>query len=824
MPLEGMQIGRYRFIRMLGSGGMGEVYLAEDARIGQQVAIKVIRAEASPYPDDRATKEASLLFEREAIAVAKLDHPHILPLFDYGEAIINKTTLTYLVMPFRQEGSLVDWLRRRSTFGLLSPQDVAYIVDQTANALQHAHDHQIIHQDVKPSNLLIRERKEAPNRPDVLLADFGIAKSTTATASTSQVIRGTPTYMAPEQWEAHPVTATDQYALAVMTYELLTGRPPFQGGSVQMMYQHFNVQPQPPSTFNARLSTDVDTVLLKAMAKKPTDRFASISAFANALQQAAQSLAVSTFEKPMNIPGEGDIHVPITISEAQALETKAPTVTNTSPQPLASITDSNIIPFSHISMTPANTFPEEGGSTQHNTVNTSLAQQNTINVAQGKTTHILKEDEIRDHLPAETITPPLQESGTVAPRRRMKRRPLLVIALVLLTVLLAVFGGVAYAEPGVYGSLVKNVSGIFTNAPLTVSSATVTITPASIDLKKTYIIPAVIGTPDVSKHQVQARSLSVSTQPQSKTVKATGTGTTTGTHATGILTIESFSGAQTFNTGMVLKNEEGASTLSMMLDATVTVASSGTATVPAHVVQVGTKGNIASESWCAPVCGASPGGSWRAYNTSPFSGGQDPQPYTAVQQSDIDDAVSALETNNTPNAQQVLQEQVHANEHFVGTPTCNPNVTKDHAAGDEANSVMVMVTFTCTGEVYDQQGALAMAKQWLKQDGAKNPGASYALVGNVVATQIGAQISDANQGIISVSVAAEGVWVYKFSDAQEQVLAKLIAGKKKATAQSLLSQQPGVMQTNLQLTGGDGDTLPTNFHQIKFVVLSVKGK
>src|SRR6266567_8073193 len=315
MPLEGMQIGRYRFIRMLGSGGMGEVYLAEDARIGQQVAIKVIRAEASPYPDDRATKEASLLFEREAIAVAKLDHPHILPLFDYGEAIINKTTLTYLVMPFRQEGSLVDWLRRRSTFGLLSPQDVAYIVDQTANALQHAHDHQIIHQDVKPSNLLIRERKEAPNRPDVLLADFGIAKSTTATASTSQVIRGTPTYMAPEQWEAHPVTATDQYALAIMAYELLTGRPPFQGGSVQMMYQHFNVQPQPPSTFNARLSTDVDTVLLKAMAKKPTDRFASISAFANALQQAAQSLAVSTFEKPMNIPGEGDIHVPITIAK-----------------------------------------------------------------------------------------------------------------------------------------------------------------------------------------------------------------------------------------------------------------------------------------------------------------------------------------------------------------------------------------------------------------------------------------------------------------------------------------------------------------------------
>ncbi len=232
MPLEGMQIGRYRFIRVLGSGGMGEVYLAEDARIGQQVAIKVIRAEASPYPDENATKEATRLFQREAMAIAKLDHPHILPLFDYGEGNINGAILTYLVMPFRQEGSLVDWLRRRGGVGLLSPQDVAHIVGQTADALQHAHDHQIIHQDVKPSNLLIRERKDAPNRPEVLLADFGIAKSATATASTSQVIRGTPTYMAPEQWEAHPVSASDQYALAIMTYELLTGRLPFQGGSV----------------------------------------------------------------------------------------------------------------------------------------------------------------------------------------------------------------------------------------------------------------------------------------------------------------------------------------------------------------------------------------------------------------------------------------------------------------------------------------------------------------------------------------------------------------------------------------------------------------
>ena len=126
-------------------------------------------------------------------------------------------------MPYRAEGSLSDWLRQHGQAGLLSPQDVAHFVGQAASALQHAHDRQIIHQDVKPSNFLLRQRQETPTRSDLLLADFGIACFSTATASASQSIRGTPTYMAPEQWEGHPVPATDQYALAVMVYELLTG-------------------------------------------------------------------------------------------------------------------------------------------------------------------------------------------------------------------------------------------------------------------------------------------------------------------------------------------------------------------------------------------------------------------------------------------------------------------------------------------------------------------------------------------------------------------------------------------------------------------------
>src|SRR5437660_6435132 len=140
MALEGMQLGQYRLVRLLGSGGMGEVYLAEDARISQQVAIKVSRTEATSYPNSDSAKDAARLFQREARAIARLDHPHILPLFSYGEQQVNGTTLIYIVMPFRPEGSFADWLHQHTGDDVLSVQDVAYFVSQAAEALQYAHD------------------------------------------------------------------------------------------------------------------------------------------------------------------------------------------------------------------------------------------------------------------------------------------------------------------------------------------------------------------------------------------------------------------------------------------------------------------------------------------------------------------------------------------------------------------------------------------------------------------------------------------------------------------------------------------------------------
>ena len=313
MPLEGSHIGRFHLLRLLGRGGMGEVYLAEDEQLRRQVAIKVIQTE---YPDPDATR----LFLREARAIAMLDHPHILPLFDFGEATIHGTTLTYMVMPFCQEGTLAAWMQQRRNTALPSLQEVGFLVQQATSALQYAHNHQIVHQDVKPSNFLIRRSEEARELPDLLLADFGVAKSTSTTASVSQAVRGTPAYMAPEQWEGTPVPATDQYALAILAYDLLTGHPPFQGGLGQVMYQHLQVMPPPPSTRNPRLPADVDTVILHALAKKPEERFGSISAFARAFQQALLVDSSSpTLANTLQEPKKSDMHAALAISEAEAL-------------------------------------------------------------------------------------------------------------------------------------------------------------------------------------------------------------------------------------------------------------------------------------------------------------------------------------------------------------------------------------------------------------------------------------------------------------------------------------------------------------------------
>jgi len=304
MSLEGRQFAQYHIIRLLKRGGMGEVYLAHDVYLDRQVAIKVIRVDPSYDSDPDAAKEATRLFLREMRVIAQLDHRHILPVYGSGEEVVEGMTFMYMVMPLRSRGSLTNWLQKRGKAGLLSAKDVEYIVRQAASALQYAHMRQIVHQDVKPSNFLLHGNADHPGELNLQLADFGVAKLLTTT-SDSQDVRGTPIYMAPEQWDGHAVPATDQYALAVMAYELLTGYLPFDGKNRdQLWYQHNHMRPQAPSTINPEIPKELDVILLRALAKDPEDRFRSISAFAAAFRQA--------------VINSGSIHRTLTITPLEA--------------------------------------------------------------------------------------------------------------------------------------------------------------------------------------------------------------------------------------------------------------------------------------------------------------------------------------------------------------------------------------------------------------------------------------------------------------------------------------------------------------------------
>lgn len=271
----GRQLGNYQLTHFLGEGGFAEVYLGEHIHIGTQAAIKVLHTQLGGEDINK--------FRTEARTIARLLHPNIVRVLDFGV----EGKIPFLVMDFASKGTLRDQHAKGKPIPL--PTVVSY-VKQVAEALQCAHNEKLVHRDVKPVNMLIGRNGE------ILLSDFGIATASQTSRQSTQDIIGTVTYMAPEQIQGKPRSASDQYSLGIAAYEWLTGDVPFHGSFTEIVAQHVAVPPPPLCEKIPSISPDVERVIMIALEKDPQKRFGSIQAFANALEQAGQE-SVPVMEK-----------------------------------------------------------------------------------------------------------------------------------------------------------------------------------------------------------------------------------------------------------------------------------------------------------------------------------------------------------------------------------------------------------------------------------------------------------------------------------------------------------------------------------------------
>jgi tRNA A-37 threonylcarbamoyl transferase component Bud32/uncharacterized integral membrane protein len=299
--LTGQTLGQYQLKRLIGSGGMGAVYEANQTALNRLVAVKILSRNtiADPAAEQR--------FLREAQATAILEHPNIIPIYDFGV----ENSLTYVVMRLLNGSSLYERLHTPNAI-LPSLKEIAWLLEQIASGLDYAHQRGIIHRDIKPSNIMFDDRGTP------YIVDFGIVRLMNEVAQSltaSGFALGTPSYMAPEMWRGETVTpAIDQYALGVVTYELLTGQTPFQAETpFALMIKHATDRAEPPQTFRPNLPAEAAAAVERALAKNVADRFPTVLAFARAFAEAVQSAD----EQPTGLFGAAALP-PVTIAPPAA--------------------------------------------------------------------------------------------------------------------------------------------------------------------------------------------------------------------------------------------------------------------------------------------------------------------------------------------------------------------------------------------------------------------------------------------------------------------------------------------------------------------------
>ncbi|HEU5231145.1 MAG TPA: protein kinase [Ktedonobacteraceae bacterium] len=757
LSLEGQQLGNYDITRRIRVGGMGAVYEGRQrTAFDRRVAIKVILGD---YATDRDMRRR---FAREARTIARLHHPHILPLIEFGD----EKGILYLVMPFIEGGTLTSYLRR-SLPGL---DDVVAIYAQLLDAVEYAHDEGLIHRDIKSSNVLMDLRHATPH---AYLADFGLVR-TTRQLDNSQTgkpipldqVPGTPHYMAPEQTRGIVTPSTDIYALGVLLYQMLTGELPYNDpDDVRVIQMHLHDPIPSPCDQDASIPAELGVVVQTAMAKQPEDRYHNVAELRDAFRAAINGPVPATPDEERSL------------EQVEQLYIVEPPSRHPSPAPL-------------YLQEPA--APPVSPRRQRNEAPQTAIRERPRNT-----------DTVR---PRQRIT----EEPMKRPRRRRRLSLSLLVAVLVPLLLMSLL-----IVPRVLGfSLLPVGVPIFGAPPI----ATIYVTAQSKVLQDSYVLTASpqVQQPDLVAHTIPDRLLKGNASGNS-TVQTTGTRTIAGVAARGtIVFLNDTASVVTVPVSQTIATPSGVRF--QLLQALPVPArqggTSGLAQATAVAVTPGVVGNIPAHALDGMCCN----NMLTIKNLAPFVGGSDSRLVHLVAQADLDGVQTALIGKLQQQIGQQIQKSLTADEILAGVPTFAVSVTANSPVGTQTNQVQVTVNVTGNVAAYNHTVANNTAIQLLIKRADQTLDKGYQMQGQpTITTQ--PTVVQGKDGTIYLSVPVKGLWNYILSGSQMAQWRQSIKGATAPVATAYLNAQPGVASVQISLPFG-ADHLPTTPDDIRIVVVS----
>lgn len=775
LALEGKQLGNYDVIKRIRVGGMGAVYEGRQrTAFDRRVAIKVILGD---YASDRDMRRR---FAREARTIARLHHPHILPLIEFGD----EKGILYLVMPFIENGTLTSYLRRN--IPVLS--EISSMFQQLLDAVEYAHDEGLIHRDIKSSNVLLEMRRSGS--PYVYLADFGLVR-TAQQMEYEQAgkpipldqVPGTPHYMAPEQTWGVVTTATDIYALGVLLYQMLTGELPYDDeDEIKIIEMHLHAPIPLPGAHDLTIPAALNDVVRTAMAKRAEERYSNVAEFRAAFLAATQGSVTPT--DSIDEAGDG------LLLDEVAFPSPRPRPMS---MPLTPLDGQEPLPMQLPRRAPRIAAEASARARVRTTDSIREGQRNTGSVF-GKTGRVGSAERA-------------DKVEKARKGRKRKRLTLPVVAAAMVPVILLIL----LIMPRVSGISFFPVGfPVFGADPV----ATISITGQNKMLQNAFLLTATtqVQQANVTAGTIPDRSISYAVA-DSRATQTTGSSVIAGTQAAGQVLFVNHShqpiAVDAGTTFTAISGVEIRTTQAVVVQGRAE-GQDGAITAAAIAVNAGAAGNIAANVLSTTCCGG-----LTVSNPSAFSGGTDGHTIQLVAQADITRTSGLLRQDLQQQVLQQLQKQLHTNEVMVGQPVYTPTVTSDQSVGTPANSVRVQMTLSATVTVYDRALAQNVAAQSLNALALRTLGSNYRAQGNIT---IGTPqvMPQSTNTVLYLSIAVHGVWVYYFSPQELAQWSESIKGTTSAVALAFLNSRTGVASVEIHLPFGT-DHFPTSTNQIKFI-------